>query len=77
MIVNGDMATGCDSANDVCDVSVTSETHCFQMTSAPVSPTGRVQWDRGLKDGDVGTGYTLEKEADGTVRVRACESENE
>ena len=75
MIVNGDMATGCDAGNDVCEVSVTSETHCVQVTSTPVSPTGRVKWDHGLKDGDMGTGYTLEKEADGTVRIRACESE--
>lgn len=86
MIVNGAaVVAGCDDNNAACDTDVTSDTHCVDLAglvtegylaSLPISPAGAVTWDAGDTIGDEGTGYTLTRTANGTVTVRACESEN-
>lgn len=84
MVVDGAaMAAGCDDNNASCDTDVTADTNCVNLAglvdqylnSVPVSPAGAVTWDNGDAVGEEGTGYTLERDAQGVVRVRACESE--
>jgi prepilin-type N-terminal cleavage/methylation domain-containing protein len=74
-----DAATGCDDQNAYCDTAVASDTHCVDLAglvtegylgAVPVSPNGSGTWTTSI------TGYTLEKNATGTVQIRACESEN-
>ncbi len=80
MISDGAMATGCDDNNVSCDTAVASDTACVDLSGlvdtyledVPVSPAGDVTWDEATE----GTGYTLEKEANGVIRIRACESED-
>ncbi len=84
MIVDGAMVTGCDDNNASCDTAVTGDATCVNLAGlvdqylddVPVSPAGAVTWDAGAADGNEGTGYTLERDADGVIRVRSCESEN-
>lgn len=85
MIVDGTMTSGCDTQNALCEVSVTGSDHCVNLhalveeeylRSVPISPSSQEGlWDTGLMDGYHGTGYTLERAEDGTLLVRACESE--
>ncbi|NQV89286.1 MAG: type II secretion system protein [Parcubacteria group bacterium] len=80
MISDGAMAAGCDDNNVSCDTAVASDTACVDLSGlvdtyledVPVSPAGAVTWDEATE----GTGYTLEKEANGVIRIRACESED-
>ncbi|MBM5790071.1 type II secretion system protein [Candidatus Parcubacteria bacterium] len=82
MVVDGAMALGCDDQNASCDTAVTGDSHCVDLSllvdqyldDVPISPLGSVPWDDGSADGERGTGYTLERDANGTIRVRACES---
>lgn len=84
LVVDGAMATGCDDNNDSCDTDVTNDTACVNLAGlvdqyledVSVSPAGAVTWDDGSADGEEGTGYTLERDAQGVIRVRACESED-
>lgn len=84
MIVDGAMALGCDDNNASCDTDVTSDTTCVNLAGlvdqyledVSVSPAGAVTWDSGAADGNEGTGYTLERETTGVIRIRACESED-
>lgn len=84
MIVDGAMDIGCDDNNTSCDTAVTSDTTCVDLSGlvdqyledVPISPTGAVTWDDGSADGEEGTGYTLERETNGVIRIRACESED-
>lgn len=84
MVVDGAMALGCDDNNASCDTDVTADTHCVNLAGlvdqyledVPISPAGAVTWDDGSADGEEGTGYTVERDADGIIRVRACESED-
>lgn len=84
MVVDGAMALGCDDNNASCDTDVTLDTTCVNLAGlvdqyvedVPISPAGAVTWDDGSADGEEGTGYTLERDADGIIRVRACESED-
>ena len=84
MVVDGAMVTGCDDNNASCDTAVTGDATCVNLAGlvdqylddVPVSPAGAVTWDAGAIDGNEGTGYTLERDADGVIRVRSCESEN-
>jgi hypothetical protein len=41
----------------------------------PVSPAGLTTWDDGDTSGEEGSGYTISKDANGIVTVRACEDE--
>lgn len=84
MVVDGAaMIAGCDDNNTNCDTDVTADTNCVNLAglvdqylnSVSVSPAGAVTWDNGDAVGEEGTGYTLERDAQGVVRVRACESE--
>lgn len=84
MIVDGAMVTGCDDNNVSCDTAVTGDTTCVNLAGlvdayledVPISPSGAVTWDDGSADGEEGTGYTLEREASGVIRIRSCESED-
>ncbi len=84
MIVDGSMATGCDDNNTNCDTAVTGDTTCVNLAGlvdtyledVPISPAGAVTWDDGSTSGEEGTGYTLERETSGVIRIRACESED-
>lgn len=84
MIVDGSMATGCDDNNGSCDTTVTNDTACVNLAGlvdqyledVPISPSGAVTWDDGSANGEEGTGYTLERETNGVIRVRSCESED-
>jgi len=75
----GTAVAGCDSKNANCDTATTSALHCTDLTglvtegylgSTPISPNGADTWDASL------TGYTIQKNATGSITVRACESEN-
>ena len=75
----GTGSAGCDDQNVVCDTAVTSDASCIDLSSlvsggllgsVPVSPDGSGNWTAAV------TGYTLSRSADGTLTVRACESEN-
>jgi len=75
----GTCTTTCNVNNTNCDVNVTSATSGVDLTTlvtqgylgaVPVSPNGLATWDA------VTTGYTLTKNANGTLTVGACESEN-
>lgn len=84
LVVDGAMVTGCDDNNVSCDTAVTADGSCVNLAGlvdqyledVPVSPAGAVTWDDGSADGEEGTGYTIERDADGIIRVRACESED-
>lgn len=84
MIVDGAMALGCDDNNAACDTAVTNDTACVNLAGlvdqyledVPISPAGTVTWDDGSANGEEGTGYTLERETNGVIRIRACESED-
>lgn len=79
MITDGTVASGCDDQNTYCDTNVTDDTHCIDLSGLvtegylgeiPVSPNGEGTWSSSA------TGYTLEKTANGHIKIRACESEN-
>lgn len=84
MIVDGAMVLGCDDNNASCDTDVSADANCVNLAGlvdqylndVPVSPAGAVTWDAGAANGNEGTGYTLERDADGIIRVRSCESED-
>ncbi len=84
LIVDGAMALGCDDNNGTCDTDVTNDTTCVNLAGlvdqyledVPVSPAGVVTWDDGSADGEEGTGYTLSRDAEGVIRITACESED-
>jgi prepilin-type N-terminal cleavage/methylation domain-containing protein len=85
MAVNGaTMGTGCDDNNANCTTNVTSDTNCVDiaglisggyLNGMPVSPAGLTTWDDGDTSGEEGSGYTISKDANGIVTVRACEDE--
>lgn len=79
MIVDGATVTGCDDNNASCDVDVTDDDNCVDLSglvtegylgSVAVSPKGAATWS------STRTGYTLQRNTSGIIIVRACESEN-
>lgn len=75
----GTAVAGCDDQNAQCDVAVSSDTSCVNLTGlvtegylaeVPFSPNGVGSWSLSL------SGYTLRREATGIITVAACESEN-
>jgi len=75
----GTAVLGCDDDNVSCDTNVTADTDCVDLTGlvtsgylgeVAISPAGAVTWDAAT------TGYTAEVNANGTLTIRACESEN-
>ncbi len=79
MIVDGNVVAGCDDQNLVCDTDVTADANCVNLAGlatdgyladVPVSPNGAGDWDANI------TGYTLQRNANGTIVIAACESEN-
>ncbi len=86
MIVYGDKRKGCDDINAYCDVKVTSDTHCVDLSElvdygmyedSPIAPNGNVRWDRGISESDKGIGYTLSINHNIALTITACESEGE
>lgn len=82
MITNG-VGTDCDAQNAYCDTDVDTEVvagdHCVNLAGLvtegylediPISPNGSGTWAASI------TGYTIERESTGILRIRACESEN-
>lgn len=84
MIVDGVPGSpNCNAGNANCDTDVTTETvpgdHCVNMAelvtqgylgSIPISPKGDFTWTSSL------SGYTIERNINGILTIRACESEN-
>jgi type IV pilus assembly protein PilA len=75
----GTSVTGCDDQNANCDTAVSADTACVTLATlvsdgylgeVPISPLGAGIWSAGI------TGYTMTKNASGTITVRSCESEN-
>lgn len=71
----GTAASGCDDQ----DGTVTSDTHCVDLTglvtegylgTVPVSPDGSSSWTESV------TGYTIQRGATGIITVSASEAEN-
>lgn len=91
MIVDGGgssaMSLGCDDTYDSghCDAVIDNDFDCVDLdqlvntgylSGVPISPAGTITWDSGKNDGNKGTGYALRHNANGSVSVQACESEN-
>ncbi len=81
MISDGGNGSGCDNNNTYCNVNVSSDGACVDLSglvvqgyigAVPIAPEGDpdVTWDSDV------TGYTLERESSGIIHVRACENEN-
>lgn len=75
----GTDAALCTAYNANCDTPVSGATNCVdlaglvtngKLAAIPVSPNGAGTWTAGH------TGYTLQKDSNGSVTVRSCESEN-
>lgn len=75
----GTATSGCDDQNSYCDVDVTNDTACVDLSglvtegylgNVPVSPNGEATWTSST------TGYTLTKASTGIITISACESEN-
>ena len=78
------MSTGCDNFNDSCTTPVSRDSNCLNildlvqdgyLPEMPVSPAGEVTWDIGDNNGDKGSGYTIYRDAQDVITVRACENE--
>jgi len=79
MISDGSMGSGCNDQNDYCDTNVSNDGYCVNLEGlvtegylgdVAVSPNGDGSWNENF------TGYTMLKDSDGILTVRACESEN-
>ncbi len=79
MITDGVVIAGCSGGNGYCDTNVNGDNYCLDLSDLitegyladiPVSPQGDGNWSDSL------TGYTLERNANGIITVRACESES-
>jgi len=79
MIVNGAVSSGCDDQNANCDTDVSGDSYCVNLAglvtdgylgSIPVGPNGAGSWTSSL------SGYTLQRDSNGIITVRSCESEN-
>lgn len=85
MIVDGPgMTTGCDDNNTYCTTNVAHDTYCMDISDLiddgylaqmPVSPAGDIDWDIGNVNGKNGSGYTISRDPDGIITIRACENE--
>ncbi|MEI7452459.1 MAG: prepilin-type N-terminal cleavage/methylation domain-containing protein [Candidatus Falkowbacteria bacterium] len=74
----GTSTSACDSQNANCLIDPASSTACVDLSqlissgyigALPVSPRGNGTWNASL------SGYTLQKNANGSMIVRACENE--
>lgn len=79
MIVDGPFASFCNSYNTDCVTDVDSNSTCVNLEDLvssstigviPISPNGRGAW------GVSHTGYTLQRDYNNAIHVRACEAEN-
>lgn len=84
MIVDGAMDAGCNDNNSNCDVTISGDTDCIDLSSlvdegylgdVPVSPAGEVEWEDGNVDNEEGTGYVFTRTSS-TITIAACESED-
>lgn len=74
----GANSSGCDDYNSYCDSNVNADHYCVNLTDLvsdgyiaeiPISPAGEVTWT------SIYTGYTIERDVNDVVHIRACESE--
>jgi len=81
MITDGSISADCNAQNANCDVNIGGTTHCIDISpivtdgylgKMPLSPPGSVTWDNST----YGSGYYLIKNANGSLTIGACESEN-
>ena len=79
MISFATTTSSCDDLNAYCDTDVGGDDFCLNLYplvslgylgELPVSPKGVATWT------DTYTGYTLEKETNDAITIRACESED-
>lgn len=79
MINDGSAVNGCDNQNNYCLTDVPYDNYCVDLSfletegylgELPISPPGETSWDEEL------TGYTLERDSNDIITVRACEAEN-
>jgi prepilin-type N-terminal cleavage/methylation domain-containing protein len=75
----GTAVVGCDDQNAACDTDVSLDANCVNiaglvtegyMGEVPISPNGAGTWTASV------TGYTMERDTNDIITVRACESEN-
>ena len=78
MITDVGVGSGCNDYNTYCDTNIVDSDDCVSLNdlvtegylgAIPVSPEGDVAWDEDH------TGYTIEKNTNGSITIRACESE--
>jgi prepilin-type N-terminal cleavage/methylation domain-containing protein len=75
----GTDVNNCETYDANCDTNVSTSTNCLDISGLvtegylaeiPVSPDGDGTWTSGH------TGYTLQRDSNGAITVRSCESEN-
>src|SRR3989344_5321020 len=75
----GTATNGCDDFNDNCVRNVNGDGQCVNLSglvttgrigAIPVSPSGAFGWSQ------LYSGYTLQRDGNGVVTVRACETES-
>ena len=75
----GTGTSGCETYDAYCDSLVATSTNCIDLAdlvsdgylgAVPTSPDGAGSWSASS------SGYTLQKQANGSIIVRSCESEN-
>lgn len=81
LITDGSISAACNAMNSYCDVNIGGVGHCVDITDLiddgyvgkmPLSPPGEVTWNNST----YGSGYYLIKNANGSLTVGSCESEN-
>ncbi|OGH84157.1 MAG: hypothetical protein A2261_01110 [Candidatus Magasanikbacteria bacterium RIFOXYA2_FULL_44_8] len=79
MIAGDGTVTSCNAQNIYCDTGVSGSAACVDLSDlvdrgylgkVPISPNGNGTWTIEA------TGFTLQKDDNGALHVRACESEN-
>jgi prepilin-type N-terminal cleavage/methylation domain-containing protein len=75
----GTGTSGCNGMDASCDTDVTTSTNCIALAelvtegylgALPISPNGDGTWAASS------TGYTVQKNSNGSLTIRSCESEN-
>jgi type IV pilus assembly protein PilA len=79
MITDGNVISGCDDQNSHCDTAVSGDGNCVNLAqlvtdgylgSVAISPNGAGSWATSA------TGFTLQRDSNNILTLRACESEN-
>lgn len=79
MVTKGVHVSGCNVQNANCHINITDSDNCVNLEElitkeyleeVPISPNGQGIWSSSA------SGYTLQRNSNGIIIVRACESEN-